>query len=91
VGVARVAADPALSIVAAQPGGWRGLSYWRLHGSPLMYRSSYADRIEEHAGRLLADAAGGQPVWCMFDNTASSAAAGDAIALSNATRRRLDP
>ncbi len=23
------------------PGGWRGLSYWRLHGSPDIYRSPY--------------------------------------------------
>ena len=43
--VARVAADPAICEAAALPGGWRGLSYWRLHGSPVIYRSSYADRI----------------------------------------------
>ncbi len=36
--VARVAADPALAPVAAVPGGWRGISYWRLHGSPLPAR-----------------------------------------------------
>lgn len=32
--VARVAADPAVVPLAAEPGGWRGLAYHRLHGSP---------------------------------------------------------
>lgn len=32
--VARVAADPALTLRAAEPGGWPGLSYRRLHGAP---------------------------------------------------------
>ena len=33
--IARVAADPACCPGADQPGGWRGLDYWRLHGSPV--------------------------------------------------------
>lgn len=33
-GVARVTADPARHPDASVPGGWRGLSYFRLHGSP---------------------------------------------------------
>ena len=66
---------------ASNPGGWRELSYWRLHGSPAMYRSSYADRIENYARLLEAEAAAGHEVWCLFDNTASSAAAGDALKL----------
>ncbi|HVH48994.1 MAG TPA: DUF72 domain-containing protein, partial [Sphingomicrobium sp.] len=37
--VARVAADPAIFYEAGSPGGWLGLSYWRLHGSPVVYRS----------------------------------------------------
>ncbi len=82
--VTRVAADPALSEDAARPGGWRGMSYWRLHGSPAMYRSSYADRISGLAQQLADDARDGREVWCIFDNTASSAAAEDAIALMKA-------
>lgn len=82
--VARVAADPATCREAAIPGGWRALSYWRLHGSPVMYRSSYADRIASYADRLKR-AARAADVWCIFDNTASSAALGDALALMNAT------
>lgn len=78
--VARVAADPALCEAAARPGGWPGLAYWRLHGSPAMYRSSYADRLAGYADRLRESAAQAE-TWCIFDNTASSAATGDALAL----------
>ena len=78
--VARVAADPAPAAGADQPGGWSGLVYYRLHGSPVKYRSSYDD------GRLkaLARAIEGveAPVWCIFDNTASSAATVDALKLA---------
>lgn len=81
--VARVAADPARVPAAAFPGGWRGLSYWRLHGSPAMYRSAYGEtRLREIAAAISTDPAPDRPVWCMFDNTASSAAMGDALLLS---------
>lgn len=81
--VARVAADPAICQAAGRPGGWRGLSYWRLHGSPAMYRSSYEDRIEAYAS-LLQEELERREVWCIFDNTASSAAMRDALALAEA-------
>jgi uncharacterized protein YecE (DUF72 family) len=81
--VCRVAADPAICEAAAKPGGWRGLSYWRLHGSPRMYRSSYADRIAGYVDALREEAAV-RETWCIFDNTASSAAASDALALMEA-------
>ena len=81
--VARVAADPACVPAAATPGGWRGLTYFRLHGSPGMYRSSYDDgRLPIYAAAIESDRGAGVPVWCMFDNTASSAATGDALALA---------
>jgi uncharacterized protein YecE (DUF72 family) len=81
--VARVAADPARVPTAAEPGGWPGLRYWRLHGSPIIYRSSYSDRIDTYA-RLIPEK--GTDSWCIFDNTASSAATADALALRAATR-----
>lgn len=87
LGVARVAADPAIGAAAARPGGWPGVAYWRLHGSPVVYRSSYVDRIEAYADRLLAGDAAER--WCIFDNTASSAGAGDGLALIDALDRRL--
>jgi uncharacterized protein YecE (DUF72 family) len=82
--IARVAADPVLCEGAGDPGGWRATSYWRLHGSPVRYRSSYADRVARYARLLNAEATAGRDVWCIFDNTASSAAAGDALALMTA-------
>ena len=40
--VGRVAADPAPCPEGAIPGGWAGVRYWRLHGSPRMYFSPMA-------------------------------------------------
>jgi uncharacterized protein YecE (DUF72 family) len=86
-GIARVAADPAACEAAAHPGGSPRLAYWRLHGSPAMYRSSYADRIPMYAS-LLERSAGERETWCIFDNTASSAALSDALALQDLLTRR---
>ena len=72
--VARVAADPPPVPGAEDPGGWPGLVYFRWHGSPRKYWSSYGgDRLSTLQRRLelvdpLIDA------WCIFDNTASGAA-----------------
>ena len=83
---ARVAADPARVPEAAVPGGWRDFAYWRLHGSPVPYRSSYDDgRIEAYAESMAAERAAGREVWAIFDNTASGAATGDALKLQSLT------
>ena len=82
--VARVGADPARHPGAGYPGGWRGLSYFRWHGSPAVYRSSYADRIPKLAEDVRREAAEGGDVWCIFDNTASSAASADGLMLMKA-------
>lgn len=80
--IARVAADPARVPEAAVPGGWRGLSYWRLHGSPVIYRSAYgADQLDSYAALLARESPAAEPPWCIFDNTAAFAAIGDALAL----------
>lgn len=80
--VAQVAADPALSPAAAQPGGWDGLAYYRLHGSPTIYRSPYsAQYLDTLARTLTRHRAAGTPVWCIFDNTAEGAAGADALGL----------
>lgn len=86
VAVARVAADPAQARVdpgqAAAPGGWPGLVYLRLHGSPQIYRSAYSpQRLDALAGTLTELGARGTPAWCIFDNTAAGAAPVDALAL----------
>lgn len=83
--IARVAADPAKHDGAAAPGGWRGLSYYRLHGSPRMYYSAYgAEVIERLRRELEADRAAEK--WCIFDNTASGAAALNALELRSALK-----
>jgi uncharacterized protein YecE (DUF72 family) len=59
--VARVAADPASVPDAAVPGGWTGLVYLRLHGSPRTYYSAYeAAALEQYARTLRASAAFGE-------------------------------
>lgn len=83
VGVGRVAADPAIVPAAAETGGWPGLAYWRLHGSPAIYRSRYdAAALAHYAQRIEAIASAPASCWCIFDNTASSAATGNALDLA---------
>jgi uncharacterized protein YecE (DUF72 family) len=77
--VARVAADPAPVPAAAEPGGWRGLAYFRLHGSPKPYWSSY-DTEALAAWHAKATSAALSETWVIFDNTGSGAATGDALA-----------
>jgi len=77
--VARVAADPAPVAGAGETGGWAGLRYMRLHGSPQMYRSSYdATAIERHA---TAARKAGVDSWTIFDNTMTGAATLNALAM----------
>lgn len=81
--VSRVAADPAIIPAAAEPGGWPGLAYWRLHGAPATYRSPYdAEGLAQYAQRIEAAARAPATCWCIFDNTASSAATGNALDLA---------
>jgi uncharacterized protein YecE (DUF72 family) len=82
--VARVAADPARHPGAETPGGWRGLAYHRLHGSPRMYYSAYAPEVLAELGLRLREAARRGPTWCIFDNTAGSAALPDALTVRTA-------
>jgi uncharacterized protein YecE (DUF72 family) len=51
-----------------------------------MYRSSYADRIDLLAQQLKSEKDHGRRVWCIFDNTASSAAINDALLLKLSLR-----
>ena len=83
--VARVAADPARVPEAGQPGGWPGLIYYRLHGSPRMYYSEYEpEYLAQLAGRIGATPAA--ETWCIFDNTTSGAATGNALELEQLIR-----
>ncbi|MEO8193735.1 MAG: DUF72 domain-containing protein [Gemmatimonadales bacterium] len=79
----RVAADPAVVSAAAEPGGVEGKVYFRLHGSPQIYFSSYTSSyLDGLAFRLRAHARAGDSVWCIFDNTIRGAAAGNALSVA---------
>ena len=79
--VARAVADPTVADAVPEPGGWDGLVYYRLHGSPRMYYSAYpAEYLETLSGKLSA-AARSAAVWCIFDNTAGGAATANAVDL----------
>jgi uncharacterized protein YecE (DUF72 family) len=80
--IARVAADPARVPDAAEPGGWDGIVYYRLHGSPRMYYSSYDRPSLESLAVRLVTAAARAPCWCIFDNTTLGAAAENALDLA---------
>lgn len=79
--VTRVIADPP----KGQPGphvATTATTYARLHGSPRVYFSSYDDDYLDQAAASLAGRVGdGHDAWCIFDNTASGAAAANALAL----------
>jgi len=79
--VARVAAHPGPVPAAETPGGWPGLVYYRLHGAPRMYYSAYDDAYLQRLAVELAGRAATAPVWCIFDNTATSAGIANALHL----------
>lgn len=82
--ITRVAADPACVPGAAEPGGWRGVSYYRLHGSPRIYYSAYSeDDLAALAEKIRVDAGEGRTVWCIFDNTTLGAATRNALSLES--------
>ncbi|MDB5873048.1 MAG: hypothetical protein JWQ07_2490 [Ramlibacter sp.] len=89
--VARVLADPVRQAAGATPGGWQGLTYLRLHGSPRMYYSAYEPALIATLARRMAVALReGTAVWCVFDNTAAGAAADNALGLKRALDKELE-
>jgi len=78
--ITRVAADPPRAPGLDSPGGWAGLVYYRWHGSPRPYFSPYSgddlDRLAEAIRSTVVD------TWCIFDNTGSGSAAGNALDLA---------
>jgi uncharacterized protein YecE (DUF72 family) len=86
--IARVLADPVRFASAAAPGGWPGLVYVRLHGSPRMYYSAYEPAlVGALAYRIAMELRLGRDVWCIFDNTAAGAAPDNALTLQAALAR----
>lgn len=80
--VGRVAADPSPMTGGEKTGGWPGIHYWRWHGSPRIYHSDYdPSRLEALAQQVRNAAQAGAVSWCIFDNTASGYAVGNALTL----------
>jgi uncharacterized protein YecE (DUF72 family) len=79
--IARVASDPACVPMASRPGGASTISYFRLHGSPRTYYSSYTDEFLSRISVQVKELARRAKVWCVFDNTALGAATINAIEL----------
>ena len=91
--VGRVVADPEVCpvLTAGVLVGGSAVSYFRLHGSPVIYSSEYGEEALGRWGEKVLSrrgAAGEQPhaVWCVFDNTQHGHATKDALAM----QRRLD-
>jgi uncharacterized protein YecE (DUF72 family) len=88
--IARVAADPALNEAAGRPGGWSGLRYYRLHGSPRIYYSNYtAERLSSLSAELHGTGHG-VPTWIIFDNTALGYAPRNALEMSDLLIQRVE-
>jgi uncharacterized protein YecE (DUF72 family) len=83
--VSRVAADPPRADNASLPGGDGRTAYFRWHGSPHMYRSSYSDAKLSLLAATVQKVAASE-VWCVFDNTARYAAWDDALRLRGALK-----
>lgn len=86
-GIERVAADPALHPAAAEPTFTGPTSYFRWHGSPRKYFSTYGpERIAMFAAcvRELTRAHPGRSVYCIFDNTGGGGAPVNALELRRA-------
>jgi uncharacterized protein YecE (DUF72 family) len=86
--IGQVAADPSPLPNGDLPGAWQGIHYYRLHGSPRIYYSSYEMPWLGELVQKLQTHADDAPTWCIFDNTASGAAATNALELQRMTSPR---
>jgi len=81
-GAERLLTQFGISVVSAHPvrlpRNWTlpgGIRYYRLHGSPRVYWSSYSEScLQGLAERIAAERDNFSQVWCIFDNTAAGAA-----------------
>lgn len=80
-GISKVQADPEPCFVArAVRAQVARTLYYRLHGSPEMYKSLYTSDVIERVARRLGLAAG--DAWCIFDNTTYGHATTNALELA---------
>lgn len=87
--IGQVAADPSPIAGGQAPSGWSGIRYWRLHGSPRIYHSAYdSSYLQALADNFQSSTQDAIPTWCIFDNTASGFASGDALTLQALLSKR---
>ena len=80
-GVSFVRADPN-PVGLPPPVGGTEMTYVRLHGSPVLYRSAYPDEVlAAEAEALRESVRHGQTAWVVFDNTAQGEAVPNALDL----------
>jgi uncharacterized protein YecE (DUF72 family) len=89
--IGRVAADPRRhggvdANGVPEPGGWPGIAYFRLHGSPRTYYSQYEAEFLEGVAKAVRAREKASSVWVVFDNTAAGHGFGDAVGLKEITR-----
>ena len=78
----RLAADPSPHPASREPAGQLTEAlYYRLHGSPRKYWSAYSTHYLDALASELRRMPAAQEGWCIFDNTASGAAAANALQL----------
>ena len=82
--ISRVAADPPKgSPLAAIPGGFPHLHYYRLHGAPRTYYSDYTKPQLNTLAQTLQTTPPTASLWVIFDNTALGHATSNALYLTH--------
>jgi uncharacterized protein YecE (DUF72 family) len=88
--ITRAAADPSVVPAAAIPGGCHQTAYFRWHGSPRMYYSSYDGTALRNLGEQIPKLATcAANVWCIFDNTAEGFAVPNALEMNDYLIKQL--
>ena len=86
-GISRVIADP--EVIPGRTESHTSIVYYRLHGSPRIYYSEYSPGyLSDLATQVRTHQVAGRRVWCIFDNTALGAAAGNAVELQELIKKR---
>jgi len=82
--LSRVAADPPRTAQDNKPAGWPALQYYRLHGSPRIYYSTYSEEFLAALTQQIAQSSSSES-WTIFDNTAL----GEAFANAQTLQQRF--
>ncbi len=80
--ISKVIADP--EKCPGQKYNYAGIKYYRLHGSPVIYRSSYSESFLRNLSLEIKKSR--KEIWVVFDNTASGAGFPNALSLNKKSR-----